>query len=77
MKANGANDSSMARIQDMFKRSGLTLHELGVKMGYAEDTARKSVWQFLKTADPRISMLRRFAKAMGVPVEQLVTERYR
>jgi hypothetical protein len=27
-----------------------------------------------KTGDPRISMLRRFAKAMGVPLEELVAE---
>ena len=54
---------------DRFKKSGLSLHELGIKMGYPEESARKSVWQFLKTADPRLSMLRRFAKALGVPVE--------
>jgi hypothetical protein len=36
--------------------------------------APKSVWQLLQTADPRIGMLRRFARAMGVPVEELVRE---
>jgi hypothetical protein len=31
-------------------------------MGYDEDIARQSAFQFRKTGDPRISMLRRFAK---------------
>jgi hypothetical protein len=35
--------------------------------------ARKSAWQFLnKTTDPRISMLRKFAKAMGISPGRLV-----
>jgi hypothetical protein len=34
------------------------------------DVARKSAWQSLnKTNDPRLSMLRRFAKAVGVEVK--------
>jgi hypothetical protein len=42
-------------------------------MGYTGEAARKSAWQFLhKTADPRLSMLRRFAKAMGVSVKDLI-----
>ena len=42
--------------------------QLGREMGH-EDTA----WQFLrKTAAPRLSMLRRFAKAMGVDVRELL-----
>jgi hypothetical protein len=51
-----------------------TLSETGV--GYKGEAARKSAWQFLdKTTDPRLSMLRCFAKAMGVPVESLVGDR--
>ena len=39
------------------------------------DTARKAAWQFLhKTRDARLSMLRRFAKAVGVSIEELVAE---
>ena len=45
----------MERARLLFKRSGLTLHELGQRMGYPGDPARKSAWQFLKkTTDPRI-----------------------
>ena len=66
-------DPSMAKVRAHFKRSELTLHDLGVKMGYAAESARKSAWQFLeKTDDPRVSMLRRFAKAMDVPLAELL-----
>jgi hypothetical protein len=44
-------------------------------MGYEGDVTRKSAWQFLnKTVDPRLSMVRRFAEAVGIPVESLVAE---
>jgi len=42
-------------------------------MGYPPQSARKSAWQFIeKTSDPRISMLKRFAKAMGISVKSLL-----
>jgi hypothetical protein len=47
MAAKPKPEPSMAKVRDQFKRSGLTLHDLGVKMGYAPDSARKSVWQFI------------------------------
>lgn len=59
----------MDRARILFEKSGLSLDELGQRMGYSGDTARKSAWQFLnKTADPRLSMLQRFAEAMNVPL---------
>ena len=68
-------DKAMHRVRELFEQSGLTLDELGRKMGYAGDVARKAAWQFLnKTADPRLSMLRKFAQAVGVPVAALVAE---
>ena len=66
-------DPSMVKVLQLFEKSGKSLDQIGLEMGYEGETARKAVWQFLrKTADPRISMLRRFAKAMGITVEQLV-----
>jgi transcriptional regulator with XRE-family HTH domain len=65
-------DPAMTRARALFQQSGLTLDELGQRMGYAGDTARKSAWQFLnKTADPRLSMLRKFAEAIGVSLDGL------
>lgn len=65
-------DPLMRRLRDMFEKSGMTLDELGQKMGYSGDMARKSAWQFLnKTPDHRVSMLRKFADAVGVQVSDL------
>jgi transcriptional regulator with XRE-family HTH domain len=68
------DDPAMTRVRARFERSGLSLHELGLKMGYPEATARQSAWQFMKTSDPRVSTLRRFARALGVSIEELVGE---
>ena len=65
-------DKVMARVRALYERSGLTLEELGAKMGYPAETARMSAWQFVtKTNDPRVSMLRRFAKAVKVRMRDL------
>ena len=67
-------DAVMKRIHDVFEKSGMTLDELGQKMGYPKETARKSAWQFLRqTNDPRLSMLRKFAKAAGISLRDLVS----
>ena len=59
-------DPVMAQVKAKFEKSKLTLDELGAKMGYPPATAGKSAWQFIqRTNDPRISMLRRFAGAVG------------
>jgi transcriptional regulator with XRE-family HTH domain len=50
----------------------MTRQELGGRMGYAPTSARQAVSQFLKSGDPQVSMLRRFAKAMGVKVQGLI-----
>jgi hypothetical protein len=62
----------MAAVRARFEKSKLSLDELGLKMGYPKETARKSAWQFLnKTNDPRLSMLRKFAAAVGCSVKSL------
>jgi transcriptional regulator with XRE-family HTH domain len=68
------SDPAMNKIKAAFDKSKLSLVELGRRMGYEDDgMAKKSAWQFLnKTNDPRLSMLRKFAKAVGVKVESLV-----
>ena len=66
-------DPAMRKAAIVFEASGKSLDQLGLEMGYPAESARKSVWQFLnKTADPKLSMLRRFAKAMGVPLGDLL-----
>ena len=68
-------DSSMPTVKILFKKSGMTLHSLGIAMGYDEGKARQAAFQFMKSGDPRISMLRRFAKAMSVPLDELLVEK--
>ena len=68
-------DPVMAKVRDLFQRSGLTLAEMGEKMGYAPALAKQSVWQLMRSGDPRIGTLRRFADAVGIPVEQLLVSR--
>jgi transcriptional regulator with XRE-family HTH domain len=65
-------DPVMASVRERFAKSGLTQQELGERMGYAPASARQAVSQFLKSGDPQISMLRRFAKALGISVRSLV-----
>ena len=65
-------DPVMDAVRARFEKSELTLDELGTKMGYPPATARKSAWQFInKTNDPRLSMLRKFADALGVKLSAL------
>jgi transcriptional regulator with XRE-family HTH domain len=62
-------DPVMERVRAAFTESDLSLDELGKRMGSDGDTAKKYAWQFLnRVDDPRISTLRKFADAVGVPL---------
>lgn len=68
-------DPVMGKVREAFDDSGLSMAELGRRMGYEGDAAKKGAWQFLnKTSDPRISMLRRFAAAVGMKLNRLVAD---
>jgi transcriptional regulator with XRE-family HTH domain len=65
----------MEAVRARFEKSKLTLEELGTKMGYPPATARMSAWQFInKTNDPRLSMLRKFAAAIGIKLSALTKD---
>lgn len=65
----------MERVHARWEASGMTLDQLGQKMGYPAETARKSAWQFLqKTKDPRLSMLKRCAKAFDIQLTRLLKD---
>lgn len=66
------DDPVMEAVRQRAAESGLTQQVLGEKMGYAPESARQSVSQFLKSGDPQISMLRRFAKAVGISLNTLL-----
>lgn len=65
-------DPVMDAVRGWFQKSGLTLTQLGEKMGYPPNSARQSAHQFLGAGDPQISVLRRFAKAVGTSVVRLL-----
>ena len=65
-------DPVMDAIRKAVEASGLTHQLIGERMGYPEESARKSVSQFLRGHDPRISMIRRFADALGIPLSRLL-----
>lgn len=65
------DDPAMIKVRAIFKKSGLSLIELGKRMGYSDETARQAAWQFMQSHDPRMSMLRKFADAMGVSIDML------
>lgn len=63
----------LRKAQKLLEKSGMTLDELGQKMGYETGTARRAVWQlFNKTPDPRLSTLERLAEALGVELKDLL-----
>lgn len=66
----------MKRANAAYERSGLTLEEVGQRMGADAATSRQSAWQFLrKSTDPRISMLLRFCAALDISIEELLSEK--
>jgi transcriptional regulator with XRE-family HTH domain len=65
-------DPSMRKVRKLWEASGMTQQQLGEKMGYSPSSARQAVSQFLQSGNPQIGMLRRFAKAMGKKIDELL-----
>ncbi|MCA9031721.1 MAG: helix-turn-helix transcriptional regulator [Planctomycetaceae bacterium] len=66
------HDPIMDVVKERLEKSGMTYQQLGEQMGYSPKSARQAVSQFLNSGDPHISMLRKFAKAMGVSLTTLI-----
>jgi len=63
----------IAKARKLFDKSGMTLDELGMKMGSDSKTARQAAWQlFNKTPDPRLSTIEKLAAALGVEVKDFL-----
>jgi hypothetical protein len=63
----------MDNIRSAFKRSGMTLSELGQGLGYDGPTAKKRAWSLLyRTPDPRISTVIAVAQTLGVNMSKLI-----
>ena len=65
-------DRVMDNIRREFKRSGMTLQQLGEGLGYRGPTATKRAWLLLhRISDPRLSTVLAVAEALGVKMADL------
>jgi transcriptional regulator with XRE-family HTH domain len=75
-KANHATPASVReRLRQAAKDSGMTQEEIGLRMGFSKDSARKAVSRLLNTEnhyDPRLSTLLTFAKALNRTLKDLL-----
>ena len=65
-------DPVMDAIRKALEASEMSRQQLGEAMGYSAATARQAVSQFLKGHDARVGTVRRFAKAIGMPLSRLI-----
>lgn len=73
--SKATTDPVMGKIREIWAKrqaGGMTLDELGRAMGARAGNAKQSASQFLGGNDPRISTLRRFARAVGMSPATLV-----
>ena len=69
-----AVEAVRVRMRAAVEKSGMSQEEIGVKMGFGQDSARKAVSRLLnaETYDPRLSTLVAFANAVGKPLRHFV-----
>lgn len=63
------------KLRQAAKDSGMTQEEIGLRMGFSKDSARKAVSRLLNVEadyDPRLSTLLAFANAVGRPLKELL-----
>jgi transcriptional regulator with XRE-family HTH domain len=79
MASTKTTADSLATIREKMRRaakdSEMTLEEIGLRMGFTKDGARKAVSRLLnpKTEyDPRLSTLLSFASAVGRPLKEII-----
>ena len=72
------DDPAIVRAREIFakfqKEKQFTLDQLGIAMGFESSNARIAAFQFLHDKFPRIDAIRKFAKAVGVPLSELIVE---
>jgi transcriptional regulator with XRE-family HTH domain len=63
------------KLRQAAQKSGMTQEEIGLRMGFAKDSARKAVSRLLNPKvdyDPRLSTLLAFANAIGRSMKELL-----
>jgi transcriptional regulator with XRE-family HTH domain len=70
--------SPVHKVHDLMRQaaeaSGLTLEQIGLRMGFAKGGAKQAVSRLLSQDeyDPRISTLAAFAEAVNKPLKDLI-----
>jgi len=79
MAITKAKPDSVASLREKLRRaaeqSGMTQEEIGVRMGFSKDSARKAVSRLLNLEaeyDPRLSTLLAFVNALGRQLKELL-----
>lgn len=73
MEDDAEIDGAMVRVPRAIRQVRSIARRTGREDGLPEGIRRKSAWQILnETGDPRLSMLRKFAAAVGCSVKSLV-----
>jgi transcriptional regulator with XRE-family HTH domain len=63
------------KLRQAAKESGMTQEEIGLRMGFGKDSARKAVSRLLNVEveyDPRLSTLLTFANALNRPLKDIL-----
>ena len=62
-------------LRQAAKESGLTLEEIGLRMGLSKSGARQAISRFLNQEDydPRLSTILSFAQAIQKPIVKLIS----
>jgi transcriptional regulator with XRE-family HTH domain len=68
-------DAARGRLRQIAKDSGMTLQDIGLRMGFSPSGARQAVSRLLNrdvSYDPRLSTLIAFAKAVEKPLKDIL-----
>jgi transcriptional regulator with XRE-family HTH domain len=79
MAATKANPETVMTVRQKLRRaaeeSSLTQEEIGLRMGFSKDSARKAISRLLNTGvehDPRLSTLLAFASAINRSLKDIL-----
>jgi transcriptional regulator with XRE-family HTH domain len=66
------NTEVPSKARQLLRESGLTYREVGMRMGFPPESAKQNVRCFLVGKNPSAAMVKRFAEALGVAIEELL-----
>jgi len=61
-----------AKAKRLMREAGLSYQQTGQKMGFPKELARQMVYRFINGKNPSAAIVAKFAKAVGVPMEDVL-----